>query len=118
MRGSKAVVLPIALLWSGQALAPSAGPLTNDESSKEAENPVSRQITLPLRYQADLLDGIDMLTKSTFEVDQAIVSSEKSSSSAQQLPGTRYFMVRLGRIVELNILCAQMNRSRCFACEV
>jgi hypothetical protein len=73
MRRSKTVTLPIALLWSGQALAQSAGPLTNDEASKEAENPVSRQITLPLRYQADLLDGVDMLTKSTFEVDQAVV---------------------------------------------
>jgi len=73
MRRSKNVALPIALLWSGQALAQAAGPLTNDEVSKEAENPVSRQITLPLRYQADLLDGVDMLTKSTFELDQAVV---------------------------------------------
>jgi hypothetical protein len=48
-------------------------PLNNDEVSKEAENPVSRQITLPLRYQADFLDGADQLTKSTLEVDQAVV---------------------------------------------
>ena len=41
--------------------------------SKEAENPVSRQITLPLRYQADFLDGANQLTKSTLEVDQAVV---------------------------------------------
>jgi hypothetical protein len=41
--------------------------------SKETENPVTRQITLPLRYEADFQDGADMLTKSTFEVDQAVV---------------------------------------------
>jgi hypothetical protein len=34
---------------------------------------VTRQITLPLRYQADFLDGADRLTKSTFELDQAVV---------------------------------------------
>jgi hypothetical protein len=54
-------------------LAQATMPLTNDEASKEAENPVSRNITLPLRYQADFLDGADQLTKSTFEVDQAVV---------------------------------------------
>jgi len=40
-------------------------PITNDDFSKETENPVTRQITLPLRYQADFLDGADQLTKST-----------------------------------------------------
>jgi hypothetical protein len=73
MKKRVAIVLPFALLWAGQALAQATAPLTNNEVSKEAENPVSRQITLPLRYQADFLDGADMLTKSTFEVDQAIV---------------------------------------------
>jgi hypothetical protein len=73
MKKRAAAILPLALLWAGQALAQSTTPLSNTEASKEAENPVSRQITLPLRYQADFLDGADMLTKSTFEVDQAIV---------------------------------------------
>jgi hypothetical protein len=54
MKTRAAAVLPIALLWAGQALAQSAAPLTNTGVSKEAENPVTRQITLPLRYQADL----------------------------------------------------------------
>src|ERR1700721_1593052 len=48
-------------------------PASNNEGSKETENPVSRQISLPLLFQADFLDGADHLTKSTFEVDQAIV---------------------------------------------
>jgi hypothetical protein len=69
----KILALLVTPLWASQALAQSAAPLTNDEASKEAENPVSRQITLPLRYQADFLDGVDHLTKSIFEVDQAIV---------------------------------------------
>jgi hypothetical protein len=62
-----------SVFWSGQAVAQTLMPITNDDFSKEAENPVTRQITLPLRYQADFLDGADMLTKSTFEVDQAVV---------------------------------------------
>ena len=73
MKKRAAGVLSFALLWAGQALAQSTTPLSNTEVSKETENPVSRQITLPLRYQADFLDGADMLTKSTFEVDQAVV---------------------------------------------
>jgi hypothetical protein len=39
---------------SGQSLAQS---VSATELSKEAENPVSRQIKLPLRYEADFLDG-------------------------------------------------------------
>jgi hypothetical protein len=74
MKKRAAAIAPIAVFWAGQALAQATMPLTNDEASKEAENPVSRNITLPLRYQADFLDGADQLTKSTFEVDQAVVS--------------------------------------------
>ena len=65
--------LAIAALWSSQSLAQSASPLSNTELSEETENPVTRLITLPLRYQADFLDGADKLTKSTFELDQAVV---------------------------------------------
>jgi hypothetical protein len=49
---------------------------TNDadiQLSKEIENPVTRRITLPLRYEADLLDGAYYATKDTFEIDQAVV---------------------------------------------
>jgi hypothetical protein len=73
MKKRHAAVPVIAVLWAGQALAQSPPPLNNDEVSKETENPVSHQITLPLRYQADLLDGADMLTKSTFEIDYALL---------------------------------------------
>jgi hypothetical protein len=47
--------------------------LSNDEISKEIENPVTRHVTLPLRYQADFDDGPTQATKSTFEIDQAVV---------------------------------------------
>jgi hypothetical protein len=67
-----AAILPFAVFWAGQALAQTA-PSSKDEVSKEAENPVSRQITVPLRFQADFLDGVEHLTEPTFEVDQAIV---------------------------------------------
>jgi len=64
--------LTIVVLRAGEALGQSAPP-DNTEVSKETENPVSRQITVPLRYQADFSDGADYLVKSTFEIDQAIV---------------------------------------------
>jgi hypothetical protein len=49
-------VLPIAALWSSQSLAQSATPLSDTDLSKETENPVTRQITLPLRYEAEFLN--------------------------------------------------------------
>jgi hypothetical protein len=65
--------LLIAMLWSGQSLAQSDTPLSDNDLSKETENPVTRHITLPLRYEADFLYGPDLATKDTFEVDQAVV---------------------------------------------
>ena len=67
------VVLAVATLWITQTMAQSVTPTDNTYLSKETENPVSRQITLPLRYEADFLDGVDKLTKSTFEIDQAVL---------------------------------------------
>ena len=67
------VALSIAALWSGQSLAQSATPMDATELSKEIENPVTRRITLPLRYEADFLDGAYYATKNTFEIDQAVV---------------------------------------------
>jgi hypothetical protein len=68
------VVLPIAALWCRQSFAQSGTPVNNaDYLSKETENPVTRKITVPLRYEADFLDGADKLTKSTIELDQAVV---------------------------------------------
>jgi hypothetical protein len=62
-----------AAFWSGQAVAQTRMPITNDDFSKETENPVTRQITLPMRYQADFVDGADKLTKDTLELDQAVL---------------------------------------------
>jgi hypothetical protein len=63
----------IAALWSGQSLAQSAASISDTELSKEIENPVTRRITLPLRYEAAFLDGPYKATKDTFEIDQAVV---------------------------------------------
>jgi hypothetical protein len=73
-KGIVGAILPIATLLSGQSLA-QTGALVNDTDylSKETENPVTRHTTLPLRYEVDLLDGADKLTKSTIELDQAVV---------------------------------------------
>jgi hypothetical protein len=69
----RGVVLAIAALWSGQCVAQSATPISATDLSKEAENPVTRRITLPLRYEADFLDGPYKATRDTFEIDQAVV---------------------------------------------
>ena len=68
-------VLAIAALWSGEFLAQATAPVsdTDTELSKEIENPVTRRITLALRYEADFLDGAYKATKDTFEIDQAVV---------------------------------------------
>ena len=54
-------------------MAQSTPPLSDTELSKDTENPVTRQITLPLRYEADFNDGAYKATKDTFEIDQAVV---------------------------------------------
>jgi hypothetical protein len=73
-KGIVGAILPIAALRSGQSLAQTSAPVNDtDYLSKETENPVTRQTTLPLRYEADFHDGADKLTKSTIELDQAVV---------------------------------------------
>ena len=69
----RGVVLAFAALWSSQSLAQSAASISATDLSKDAENPVTRRITLPLRYEADFLDGPYKATKDTFEIDQAVV---------------------------------------------
>ena len=54
-------------------MAQEVAPVSDTELSKEIENPVTRRITLPLRYEADFLDGAYKATKDTFEIDQAVV---------------------------------------------
>lgn len=65
--------LPLAALWSGQAIAQSSGPISDTDLSKETENPVTCQITLPLRYEADFFIGPYDATRDIFEIDQAVV---------------------------------------------
>jgi len=65
--------LGIFLLWSSHSLAQPLDQTSDTEWSKEAVNPVARHITVPLRYEAEFQDGPYKATKSTFELDQAIV---------------------------------------------
>jgi hypothetical protein len=51
-----AAVLVITALSAGHALGQVPTPVNNTDFSKETENPVTRQITLPLQYQADFSD--------------------------------------------------------------
>jgi hypothetical protein len=67
------MVLGTAAFWSGQSLAQAPALPSDTELSKDVENPVTRQITLPLRYEADFNDGAYRATKDTFEIDQAVV---------------------------------------------
>lgn len=73
MNQRAAVIIIMAALWSGQSLAQTPAPISNTDLSKDVENPVSRQITLPLRYEGDFQDGAYDATKDTFEIDQAVV---------------------------------------------
>ena len=54
-------------------MAQSAALVSDTKLSKEIENPVTRRVTLPLRYQTDFLDGPYKATKDTLEIDQAVV---------------------------------------------
>jgi hypothetical protein len=73
MRRIALSIFPLAMLASSQTLAQQAPPVSDTELSKEIENPVTRKITLPLRYEANFLDGPYKATKDTFEIDQAVV---------------------------------------------
>jgi len=58
----------LATLWSNQALSQSEATETDTEISKQIENPVTHRITLPLRYEADFLDGPYQATKDVFSI--------------------------------------------------
>ena len=68
-----APVLEMAMFASGQSMAQLATAVSDPELSKEIENPVTRRITLPLRDEADFLDGAYKATKDTFSIDQEVV---------------------------------------------
>jgi hypothetical protein len=71
-KSRRLVLLVVLLLWSGGSFAQTE-PANNTQLSKELVNPVTRHITLPLRYEAEFQDGPYKATKSTFELDQAVV---------------------------------------------
>ena len=66
-------VVALTTLWSNQALSRSEAPESDTQISKQIENPVTRRITLPLRYEADFLDGPYKATKDIFSINQALV---------------------------------------------
>ena len=66
------LLLAFLLLWCGRSFAQTE-PASNTDLSKELVNPVTRYITLPLRYEAEFQDGPYKATKSTFELNQAVV---------------------------------------------
>lgn len=68
-----APVLAVTMLWGSQSMAQSAAPVSDTQLSKDAQNPVTRRITLPLRYEAEFNDGAYKATKDTFEIDQAVL---------------------------------------------
>jgi hypothetical protein len=73
MNKRAAVILAAAALWSGQSVGQTPAAISDTGLSKDVENPVTRQITLPLRYEADFDDGAYQATKDTFEIDQAVL---------------------------------------------
>jgi hypothetical protein len=73
VRLSVVVAIAMVALSHGRSLAQPAPALTYGELSKEADNPLSYLITLPLRYEAGFDQGPYNAVKSTFELDQALV---------------------------------------------
>ncbi len=71
VRGAVAGTSLIILLLPAIAAAQPAP--DNTELSKESENPVTRLYTVPLRYEGGFDYGPDDATKSTMELDQAVV---------------------------------------------
>jgi hypothetical protein len=65
--------LTIAALAAGQSMAQTTAPVSDTVLSKESVNPVTRRITLPIRYEAEFPDGADEATKHTLEIDNAVV---------------------------------------------
>jgi hypothetical protein len=60
----------LLIAWNAQSVAQEADVTA---LAKETENPVTRFVTLPLRYEAGFDNGPYNATKSTFEIDQAVI---------------------------------------------
>jgi hypothetical protein len=63
----------LAALWGGQSAAQSDLSESDTEVSKDVENPVTRRITVPFRYEADFNDGAYKATKDIFSLNQAVL---------------------------------------------
>ena len=73
MRGTfRAAALGVSALLGATPVGAQA-PLGDTDLAKESLNPVTRLYTVPLRYQAELEYGPDDDTKSTLELDQAVL---------------------------------------------
>ena len=73
MKKRVGAIVALTILWSSPALSQSETPESDTEISKQIENPVTHRITLPLRYEAEFLDGPYKATKDTFSINQAVV---------------------------------------------
>jgi len=67
-----AAVLAATALSLNRVAAQQETSTDDTEVSKETENPVTRRITLPLRYEAEFQNGAERATKDTFQIDQAV----------------------------------------------
>jgi hypothetical protein len=56
-----------------EAIVSAISTLKDDKNVMQAQESRTRQITLPLKYDADFLDGADKLTKDTFQIDYAVL---------------------------------------------
>src|ERR1700745_1593988 len=73
MARHRIIVVLAETLWPSRALGQSPAPLSNTDVSKEVQNPVTLNITVPLRYEAEFNDGPYNSTKSTYEFDNAVL---------------------------------------------
>ena len=61
------------MVCAAPAVAQPAAPMSLRDLAKESENPVTRLYTIPIRYEAGFDYGSTDATKSTLELDQAVV---------------------------------------------
>jgi hypothetical protein len=92
MRASASGLLAIATLYGGAAAGQSSATATpteasNNDLSKGSENPVSRTITRPIRYEADFRNGAYNATKSTFELPAPVDGVQSQSVRPMALDG-------------------------------
>jgi hypothetical protein len=67
------LILFAASLWHANAVAQPAPDETDAEVEREAENPLTRFYTLPLRYKSSFDDGFYGGTTSTLEINNALI---------------------------------------------